>query len=871
MNSHNSQDQLQRIVEEHARLAAHLESLGKEIQALRSAVRSAPLRATETLEKTSQEVSVRAPAFAAKHLSDEGTARLSGGPVTVPPPLPKKIPLPGAETDLPKQSSPGAEHKDKTSCNSAAAQSDFPPQSARTDSGSVQQNEGVELVLGKVWLVRFGVLLLVVGLVLFANYAYQRIVINLGPLVKWVLLFVGAALPGGLGTFLQRREPLRKFGQALEAGGLAGCFYLFFAAHHVEALRWIDDVLVSGFLLLGWTALMAWLADWRRSELLAGFSLMLAYTACMVTPITAFGLFAVFLLSVAAIFFLLKNGWNRISTLAMLATYGLFALWHYILPAIRGSQSDMLNDLALGCLVSYWGVFTAASFLSRPGALSERLWTAWTLINNASVFLLGAVHLHGIQSQDNALAWWAGTFGIVWLALSFFASRHNPATLGRSAQVYLVSGITALSLALADIFDGVNLAVVFAIESVVLSVLSTLHWRRLYLVLSLIIGSCTALIESINQIFDAKAGWNLQHGALVVVALVVAGAFARRGKSAPSQVGKVSFAAYWFCMLAVAVALMLVVQQSSQTWGMLGMLTVGTLLVGSLPLHRFRELAHVSILATLAGCIGFISTWQENQLAAWHAIVAFILLAATGQAWLRFFGAGDGTVSGQLIVLLVAIAETGALMVSGSLAEGTLRFVPSWAIAVFVLAAKARLVGSAWSGWLALLPLACGAFVVLDHSVSGDGIWWADAMLVIAAGLLRPLSAERKPLGVVPLRDQTIWRAFTHTMRWLAPALTVLLAIAWSYDCLPEEKLTVAWSIGAVVLLGYGMLSRQTIDRLWGLAVLAIAGLRLIFVDIWALGPLARVISFLVLGFVLVTAGFLYNKFSDRLREFIRS
>ncbi len=854
MNGFEAQDlRLERIIEEQARLARRLDALAGEIRALQRQMTSGAA------------VQGRVVHCGAA----DGPPVVGGGTTNKPEPLSGATLSSPQPTALPNKA--GLDSKQRSDATPPPLPPrDFSPPAAKAGA-SEPSKEGVEILVGKVWLVRMGVLLLVVALVLFANFAYQQVVSHLGPLAKWILLFAASVILGGAGTWLLRGEHMRRFGLALEAGGQAACFYLFFAAHHVEALRWIESPLVSGFVLLGWTAFMAWLADLRRSELLGGFSLLLAYTACMVTPVSAFGLFAVFALSAAAVFFLLKNGWSRVSMLALPATYGMFALWQVVLPAMEGSGKAVdASELALACLVGYWCVFAVAGFLSYAVALSKRQRAAWTLVNNTAVLLLGALRLLPVSDFELAFAWWACGLGVAWLALACHTTKCGVEQWAGAAQMYLSTGVIALSLGLAATLDGVNLAVAFAVETVALAALSRLQWRRLYLGLAVVAGAAAAVFESGHLIFEPGMGWSLLHGLMVFMALVAAGALAKQGKSrAMAGAVGLSLSAYWFCLLAVGVSLVLAIERCEGAVVALALLGLGALLSGSLPLHGFRELAHSSLAASFAGCLALVFTLDAGHLEAWHCVVAFILIATTGQSWLRFQGMGGGSFAGQAVLVLLAVAESAVMVVAGALARGSLHDAPVWAMAAFLLVAKARIFGSAWSGWLAALPLACASVVVIGHAFHGHGVWWADAMVVVAAAALRPLSLERKPLGNLPEKDHIIWRVFSKAMHPLAPAAAVLLAIAWSHACLPEERLTIAWSAGGVVLLVYGLMSRQAVHRLWGLGVLALAALRLIFVDLWALGPLARVVSVLVLGITLVAAGFLYNKFSDRLRNFI--
>ncbi len=81
--------------------------------------------------------------------------------------------------------------------------------------------------------------------------------------------------------------------------------------------------------------------------------------------------------------------------------------------------------------------------------------------------------------------------------------------------------------------------------------------------------------------------------------------------------------------------------------------------------------------------------------------------------------------------------------------------------------------------------------------------------------------------------------------------------------------ITICWSLPALVVLGGGFALRDRAYRLLGLAVLAAAVGRIFCIDVWQLETIHRILSFLVLGIVLLALSFLYNRFGDTLRHWL--
>ena len=163
--------------------------------------------------------------------------------------------------------------------------------------------------LGTYWLVRIGIVVLLTGLVLFGNLAYQNYISRLGPGGKVFLLYLASSLLLGAGWWWQRRaikELLNNYAQVLFAGGLAAAYFTTYAAHHFQHLRVIPDAGVDGALLLALAGVMVWIADLKQSEVMALFAVLLAYyTAIISHEVGLFTLYSNLVLTLAAVY-----GWG---------------------------------------------------------------------------------------------------------------------------------------------------------------------------------------------------------------------------------------------------------------------------------------------------------------------------------------------------------------------------------------------------------------------------------------------------------------------------------------------------------------------------------------------------------------------------------
>lgn len=81
--------------------------------------------------------------------------------------------------------------------------------------------------------------------------------------------------------------------------------------------------------------------------------------------------------------------------------------------------------------------------------------------------------------------------------------------------------------------------------------------------------------------------------------------------------------------------------------------------------------------------------------------------------------------------------------------------------------------------------------------------------------------------------------------------------------------LTVTWSAYAFLAFGAGLVLRERLYRWIALGIVALSVGRLFVFDVWQFDTLSRILSFIVLGGVLLALGFLYNRFSHLFKKWM--
>lgn len=91
------------------------------------------------------------------------------------------------------------------------------------------------------------------------------------------------------------------------------------------------------------------------------------------------------------------------------------------------------------------------------------------------------------------------------------------------------------------------------------------------------------------------------------------------------------------------------------------------------------------------------------------------------------------------------------------------------------------------------------------------------------------------------------------------------------YDNLENVSLSINWTIYSIILLALGILKKSTISRLSAISIFGVVIFKVFLFDTSNLSTLYKFISFLTLGVILLFTGFLYNRYKDRIMEFIKT
>jgi hypothetical protein len=611
---------------------------------------------------------------------------------------------------------------------------------------SAREPRSLEMRLGTYWFVRVGIVMVLTGLVFFGHLAYENYISRLGPGGKVALLYVASGLLLGAGLWWQRasvRPNLKNYGQVLFAGGLAALYFTTYAAHHVQQLLVIRDAVVDGILLLLCAGFIVWIADRKKSEVLALFAVGLAFYSSIITRVGFFTLYSNLVLTLAAVFFLVRNRWAVLTFGSLVASYAAYAFWRFF----DGSEWHWAPELGIWSgtffLFGYWLVFTAGVFLCRDEKFAGQHRAGFLTLNNGGLLILFLLTMFQVRHGD----FWKFMliYGGVLLGLAALA-RQWLRTEPLARNSYLAQGLLLATIGLISKFSGLQLALILGLESVFL-MLAAQQAKNLVLCIGAYVSAALSVAWGID-------GMRLMEPSGIYLGVGLGGLMlfnalaAHRGSTvAPSLTLRPQPS--YFTVLALVVWFAATWDNAAREQFPLFVATEAILLIFSLYLLRVPEIALLGLGYLVLGQTVWVYDAFAGTLSPpwWDALLMLSFSMGMSYWWAR-----------QRVLNLDAVRGTGWQDVKS---------LPALAKNVVLLAGVLVAVKFA-GGWTLerlaqptalsfYLPFALGTLMLADALFAH----WQSCQDTSAAGTLRPQPAYSAALALV------VWLAVTwhHTAR----------------------------------------------------------------------------------------------------------
>jgi len=121
-----------------------------------------------------------------------------------------------------------------------------------------------------------------------------------------------------------------------------------------------------------------------------------------------------------------------------------------------------------------------------------------------------------------------------------------------------------------------------------------------------------------------------------------------------------------------------------------------------------------------------------------------------------------------------------------------------------------------------------------------------------------------------------IWLASIETLDYFNNQYSLLTSAmkkekAASFANMKQVSLSVCWMLYGVALLAIGIIMKKSVFRLSAITILSISVFKVFLFDSQSLSDFYRFIAYITLGIILLTFGFLYNRYQERIQDFMKA
>ena len=743
---------------------------------------------------------------------------------------------------------------------------------------------------------KIGVFVVVIGLALLLNYAYTHI----GPAGRVALSYTGALAMLVSGVWVERREQYRTFAYGLIGGGWAALYLTTYATHAIDAAKVLDNALIAGVLLLAVAAGMILHSLRYRSETVTWLTYFIAFVTLAIGEVTAFSLAALIPLAVSLLYIAHRNQWSRFAVFGLVATYATVAMHKDTGAPLWQAQAIFLV---------YWLVFEGFDLIRADPwllplnglgflMLSGGKWShaapdsMWMFAAGSAVLYLGSTIARAKSGRWRA----AVTFNAVLATAAIVLKLEHQwlaAGLLALAEFYYLAGVRFRSAYLRAIAAGIfgiellylagELVPNYAArtwEPVAAATAVAFYLNRALRPADQFYGYFAAALAALVGGFEASPEWRGRTWSLMAAAPFAFGWLRRQidfriqgyGLAALGAIATALYAPLPPASLAVGAAV---------AYG----LVQCTLRSGE---DRFLELEReaVRVAASTVAAAGLVTlVWRlvpgDWLGLAWIALALVILeaglrdqpadfrrmacaIAALGAGravWFDYgtrFALADAALlyafalrarnqERGLVADIVSFPATLLLLTGLDAALPRLAVTGAWALAALALAEFGR--RSLRAQAMLTAAAVCARAVVHDLGDPNPVLALAPAIACFEGAMLR------RPQGTL--------------LRLYFSLLATALAGALIFHEVSGSVLTIAWGLEGVALLAAGFPLCDRVLRLSGLALLAVCTGKLFFWDLRNLDTLPRIMSFIVLGLLLVAVSWVYTRFRDQVRRML--
>jgi hypothetical protein len=297
------------------------------------------------------------------------------------------------------------------------------------------------------WVIRVGLVLLIIAAVFFGVYVSQHT-------PAWLRVMVlGLVSVGTISLGSKMKDKLEGFGRAIIGGGFALLYFTAFAAYALPATKVIDSPTVGA--LAQFAALIAailW-SLWKRDQTVATLTLFLGFVSCGFShshDLDRFATMGLVLLAATGAFLFATRGWLTSFITALVGSwvgFGVFALH----DGLRADSPAFFH--LMGTLLALAVVFEAGNLACAARghhAIGERL-RRWLILGNTSAAALLGYGVTRMAHPDQLSTFY---FILAFLYFFFTVIHHYRTTDRLVTESLFLKSSALLCLGFATAFSG---------------------------------------------------------------------------------------------------------------------------------------------------------------------------------------------------------------------------------------------------------------------------------------------------------------------------------------------------------------------------------------------------------------------------------
>ncbi|MFC1496370.1 DUF2339 domain-containing protein [Candidatus Margulisiibacteriota bacterium] len=739
-----------------------------------------------------------------------------------------------------------------------------------------KEREELEVLIGGNWLNKIGAFVLVIGIALFLAYSLKYIG-PMGKIILGVLVSLGFL---GSGLFIEDKEKFTVFARGLIAAGWGGLYFTTYAMFAFDASRIIYNPVIASMLLLAVAAMMVLHALKYKNEQVVALSYFITFITLAIIPTTWFAGIALSIMLISLLIVASRFNWNGLAIFGVIAAYSIYLL------KISGTGESFISYLDFikihNILLINWLAIEAFDLIQKRNSDNE-------LDSRNALFPLNLLGVIGISllilsSSTASIQALHGTIIAAAFTLSaiirFFVNpkKNQHETTAVSVLTGFEGAVTAAALcylySIFKGFTGTNLVIALTLEAECLFILGMFLGNSYLRSLSLFIFFFPVLKTMLS--YQAESYRYLSglpiHFWSPLFLLLSATAYLNYGIPATILKDKLKIPDRSFSYLAsFLLAALLAIEFPHHYIGI-------SLLIMAIPLFEIDEFLNLKdfriqsfFLFIIATMIFVFNNVAEMKLATpeiYLPVLAGAIILYAYFVRIHFFI--QQSISKDEKIGISTLLTGTALLLLGLITY--LKF-PANLINISSIAMALILIEVGF--FIAFMQFRIQGFILaviiflrglLDCTRSGLILQIPERLLIVAPVIIffyflairYRLEKESKRLA-----------EWEQVLRLIYTVAAVLLLVALLYAQISIKLVTVAWGISGVLLLIIGFLLRDKFLRLASLVLLLICIMKLFLYDLSGLDIIYRIISFIVLGVLLLGVSWGYTQFREKIRDYL--